>query len=196
MIALFLAGVLLATLMNGYKRITTSQVKLEKAKMEVLSHQLIEQRLLPIFTHLKLEEEIEKGKKKKAIPCFYTLTLPDSKGVALILEYDNGTDPDPAFCHLIKSEFYLNQKNELCLISYSKMGNKRKEVFKTNIAEIHFRFLDLKGKEPLIDTWEYDREELPPLMELSLIQKGQPPVEFAFFISAGEEEIVFKQGPP
>lgn len=194
MIALFLAGILLSTVMMGYKKITSAQVKIEKAKAEVLSHQLIEQRLLNIFNHLHVETVV-KG-KKKTVTCLYTQTLADCKGVALICEYDNGVDPDPEFCHQIKSELYLNQKNELCLNSYSKSGKVRKEVLKNNLSDLRFEFLDLEGKESTSHTWDFNRSELPPVVMLALtVKKGTPPVEFAFFIPQGEGEIIYEKGP-
>lgn len=194
MIALSLTAILLSVIFTSYRQTTISQAKLEKAKIEVLTNKTIEQRLTYIFSHLTSEKQHNNNKTEGESSPLYTLSLPTSKGVALILEYDNGIDPDPSFSHHIKSELYLSHKEELCLTTYSHTGLARREVLKEDISELKFSFFDPSAHQTHTSYWDFNQEDLPPIITLNLgIKNKKEPLEFAFFIPDSKEEILYQK---
>lgn len=194
MIALSLAAILLSVVFSTYRQITMAQVKLEKTQVEVLANKTLQQRLSQLFSHLNFEKEVLKDKKTERVPAIYTFNLPESKGLALILNHDNGIDPDPSFCNTVKSELYLSLKNELCLATYSSTGAKRIEILKSHVSELRFSFFEPYAEKPYLDSWEFNKEAAPPIVKLLLFfNKKDPPLTFAFFISEADEEIVYKK---
>jgi len=193
-IALSLASILLTTVFSTYYQITVAHRKLEKAKEAVLSNKIIQQRLCYIFSHLSFEKKINSSTQTESIPPFYTSKLPDSKEIALILEYNNGIDPDPSFCGNIKSELYLTHENELCLMSYSLNGMKRKEIFKENISRWQMTFFEPLSKDPHTHSWDFEKEGAPPIVEIELFLNQEiEPLIFTFFLLEAEEEIIYKK---
>jgi Tfp pilus assembly protein PilE len=196
MIALTLAGILLAVVFNTYRHITLSHIKLEKAKVEVLANKMISQRLITMLSNLNIDRPSTQDKKTESTSPLYTLSLPESAYLTLNIEHDNGTDPDPSFCHHVKSVLFLSRHHQLCLVTYSSNGEQRKEVFKENISEMKLQFFDPSEKE-WMPSWDYNNKKLPPMLKLSLFSKQkEPPLEFAFFIPEGEDEVVYKRGVP
>lgn len=195
LIALSLTAIVLGAIFTSYRNITTTHLKAEKAKAEVLNNKNVYQRLNYIFSRFSFEKKETKEKNNpKVSPPFYTTSLSDSLGLVLNIEYDNGIDPESSFCNQVRSELYLNRQKELCLATYSKKGIKRMEVLKENVQGLNFQFFNPSSKDSYSTSWSIEKEGLPAIVEMTLVlNKDLPPIEFAFFVSNNPPEIIYKR---
>jgi len=140
MIAIFIAGILFAVLFRSQMDTATSARTVEQVKQAVYQREKFYLRLLPLFSHL---EKCALDEKR------------------LVLTYDNGADPDPAFCGRVHSLLYMD-KNCLLLATWGKEDKLRTEVLWEGAKGLSFDFFvkDCFIKEPA--------QTLPPKIKVSV----------------------------
>jgi Tfp pilus assembly protein PilE len=181
MIAFALMAILIAALFSFYRQNTLSKAMASKGKKIVLSRMHTQERLSQIFQMTSSEKETS----------FHTDPYKEAIGDALFFCFDNGIDPDPAFCHEISAILFLDQKQNLCLTTKSSKNAERKEILLENISSLSFSFFD-----PASNTWEKIwTKELPAFFILSLKDPhSENPLEYAFFLPTRHDIIYQKKG--
>src|SRR5580693_8591910 len=87
-IALFLAGILLAFLFSFFKQALTTKTYAKALKEKIFSAELFQLRLNHLFASFREEgEEL----------FLQTTSHVDARGECLLLRFNNGIDPDPFF---------------------------------------------------------------------------------------------------
>jgi hypothetical protein len=174
-IALSLTGVLLSVLFGFYKHLSFSNVSITAAKQTVLYREWTQEKLAQVFSAALPKEG------------FCTVSLEKSIGKALSFHYDNGPDPDPNYCHVVRGALHLNSKNELCLITWPG----RKQVLYAGVKAIHFSFFD--GEElSWKDAWS-EEDRLPEMLKLTVYEDKHrdQPIEFAYFLPIPNQQIKY-----
>jgi hypothetical protein len=138
MIALVLMGVIVAFLFSSYRDMSLTKATLQKEREEILSHQKMQLRLGQILSHLTKVDFINK---------------------AYALNYDNGIDPDPAFCGNLEGSLFLDAKKQLVLISTSLNGGARREVLCDGVHAIELQFFNRTTGE-----WDTKYPDVKPVM--------------------------------
>jgi type II secretory pathway component PulJ len=185
-ISLALASFILYFIFNTHVRVSTLNVKLEKAKERVLMTKYVQQRLLQVFDAVIPS----KFDKKNEPSTFYTETHHESDGIAIVLFHDAGIDPDPQFCGLLKAEIFLRRNKELCLVTTSAARDLREEILLGGVSQVTFQFFDQEGNS--FSSWDKENKELPTIVELTLLLEKES-TQFDFFLPAADKGIIYKK---
>ncbi len=151
--ALFLAGILLTTVIHFFHEYAQTEGKIKAIKETVLSRASLQLRLNQIFSQGE---------------AFYTDAYTNSPSSALFFTSSEGIDVDGIL--------YLNQKNELVLEIKEK-----KELLLQSISELNFRFFNGENWVNSWDKEEEDRPLMLTLCLKE--KKIQEPLLFSFFFS-------------
>ncbi len=112
-IAFALLALVSTTLFTSYKRQVLLKVELAKAETAVLQRKLLQERLSQIFTSIIPTEN---------------LALDDDEN--LQFTFDNGIDPEKAFCHNVRAKLFCkNEKYLLELTSLDGKARREEELF-------------------------------------------------------------------
>ena len=177
-IALALLSLLFTYLFGAYHQMILGSTRLEKPREYAFASKYTQQRLAKIFSTLVYPSDKEN-------PSLYT------HEERLIVKYDNGLDRDPSFCKEITSELFLNETNDICLLTRGKLG-LREEILWEGVEELEWTFFDLETKKNM-SSWDKKKQgPLPVMLRLKLsFKKNNSPLEFAFFIPHNHP-IVYK----
>lgn len=173
-----LTAILMGALFNIYRQSAVVGCQIEKLKDGILSNQVFQQRMAQIFNEVRLSSE------KEGEAAFYKL------GQGLEFTYHNGVDKDPKFCDEVRASLILNEKKEVCLTLTSKDHATRSEVFFENTKDLLFSFFNVSVSE-WVSSWPKEEAALPAMIKLTVV-KGKESQEFAFFLNAKEQEIIYK----
>lgn len=158
---------------------------LEKTRELILERQNLQIRVQDLLTSLNCSN---------SQLALYTQLFPDEKTESLIVLFDNGIDPDPAFSGILLGRIYLDKGQNLCLATWpidSKTSRPwRNEILLSQVLDLSFQFLgerqnaDPKIKPVTVRTgwhpnWPKERNDLPSLLRLTVIQKDAS-LQFAF----------------
>jgi len=190
-IAIGLTALLLGILFRYYHQVSINNLKAHQLQQKIFSLSLFQEKLGQIFSQLSFEDD-EEGETL----LFCTREIRESVCPALFFKYDNGVDPDPAFCDELEGMIYLDQNKCLSLVNRSKNGTPRKEILLEKIAKISFRFFDTFDNS-WKDTWSTEDDSLPTLIELSIFFADKEEDRFSKGAAAlGVKKLSSTEGPP
>ena len=164
--------------------------RLDTARTEIVSRQLLQTRLQTLFSNLK---------KGAFQPTFYTKQFPDEKNQSLLALFDNGIDPDPAFSGAVLARIFLDENKNLSLALWPAEKGKnhplRKEILLSNVSSYSFEFLKKERQSPLewAAKWK-PASDLPSIVRLSVVQSEKQPLRFAFFLPSSEPIPTYYEG--
>ncbi|MBX9744055.1 MAG: hypothetical protein K2X08_02455, partial [Chlamydiales bacterium] len=169
-IGLALLASLLSILLSFFTSSAKMDVKLEKAKDALLQRQHLTQRLQSLFTSMIPSRDGD---------ALYTKIFPKETHASLIVYFDHGIDPDPAFSGPSLGRIFIDKQNQLCLAVWPKEREKKQtsvrfEVLLQDVYDAKFHFLTKKSNQSI--GWEDERPEkekepIPCLIRLDLWQQ-------------------------
>ncbi len=131
----------------------------------------------------------------------------------LILIFDNGIDPDPAFSGSILGKIFVDDSHNFCLATWPLHQDKnllwRKEVLFPHVESFEFEFLGENATEhgkkeaikPINATlawrthWPKSPQKMPSIVRLKIEEeKEKEPLQFAFILPASSELDVIYRG--
>lgn len=184
LVGLFLMGLLISCLFTSITHVAKVEVGLEKARDSLRCRQLVQTRLQDLFLGSSLKAPL------------YTAAFPKEKRESLFSLLNLGIDPDPAFSGEVLSRLYLDEEGHLALVFWPVQDETlwRKEILLSNVTECQFQFFGkrqaedkvISGNGPWVwhERWSKKRRELPEIIRLRIVQKGEP-LEFSFFVPSG-----------
>lgn len=183
LIGLSLMSMLLVFLFSFLAQNMRMEQKMEQARSALLERQNVQLRLQDLFTSLT---------RAQLQSPLYTQPLSDDDTPSLILHFDNGIDPDPAFSGPLLARLYLENQN-LCLVFWplEEKNKWRKEILLTHVTHLSYQFLHEKN---WLISWPKERTDVPPLIRLQLQQEGRP-LQFAFRLPLAEPFITYRRLP-
>ncbi len=166
--------------------------RLEKASRALLERQHLMQNLNSILPAVS-----EKGEIKNPL---YLESIGKEKEPSLIVYFDHGIDPDPAFSGQCLARIYLDEEHNLKLAIWPEKREKalvREQILLPNIGAFSFRFLTKKSNGSIV--WDSKRSKdentpLPSAVRLDLWQQEaekEEPLSFAFFLPSKYPPIVY-----
>ncbi len=185
-IALFLTGIILTTLLVFFKDYSLTNIKLKTVKEHVLARQTCYLRLNNLFSSMQTPKNGTSG--------FYTDTYNESAKEALFFTFNNGADLDPDFCNTLKGVLYLTKGGALHLIIQGEGGKTRKEVLFQNLSQFTLQFFDEEEKN-WSPSWPRSKEKPPLMLKIELPEKKEKePLVFSFFLPGVHPIIYEEQG--
>ncbi len=196
-----LASVLFSLLFRFLVFYITIEKKIEAAQTVLLEQERVQEKLESMFT--SIEPAGIEG------PSFYTLQFPEEKSVSLIVLYNAGVDPNPAFSGSNTSRLYLNEKGEFCLTQWTLAKNDyRTEVLFKDVTALEWEMLgkqqNNKGATPPLSNWAWlplwpkQQGGIPSIIRLKLWRgidkkkKSEPNLQFAFILPTQEPIQILK----
>jgi hypothetical protein len=197
MVGLALLSGLLFVLFSFFTSSVKMENKLKLAEKALLERQHVSQRLQSIITSIIPTSD------KESSSALYTQQFPEEEGESLVIYFDHGIDPDPAFSGPSLARIYLNKQHQFCLAIWPKEREKgktfvRHEVLLEGIDHFAFQFLTRKLDESI--AWEKNLSEnenrpISSLIRLDLWEDGgqekEPSLQFAFILPSTEPQIVY-----
>lgn len=194
MIGLALLATLLSILLSFFTSSAKMDVKLEKAKNALLQRQHLTQRLQSVFTSMIPSRDGD---------ALYTKVFPKETHSSLIVYFDHGIDPDPAFSGPSLGRIFIDEHHQLCLAIWPKEREKKQtsvrlEILLQHVYDAKFHFLTKKPNQSI--GWKDERSEkenapIPCLIRLDLWQhedkKEAPSLEFVFLLPSSQPEIIY-----
>ena len=177
---------------------TRVEKRMESARIAILERQNLQTRLQDLLTSLS---------RATLLPPLYTQTFPKEEKESLVVLFDNGIDPDPAFSGTLTGRLYLDEKRNLCLVSWPLAPDKnrpwRKEVLLSKVSDFSLQFLgEKKEAEPLLKPitpsagwharWSKERIDLPSLIRL-YVRQGETPLQFAFRLPTADPIATYRE---
>lgn len=194
MVGLGLLSVLLSLLLSFFTSSAKMDQRIEKAQHALLERQHLQNRLQSVLTSIVPVED-------KA--SLYTKAFKKDEDPNLVLYFDNGIDPDPAFSGPTLARVFLDQ-GSLCLATWPrdrqkmKKGPVRQEILLHNVSSFHFRFLvrNIDRSIGWKNEWpQKERWEIPSIICLDIwhgIDKNeQPNLNLAFILPSQEPPIIY-----
>ncbi|HAB99122.1 MAG TPA: hypothetical protein DCE71_04805 [Parachlamydiales bacterium] len=194
-VGLALLSMLLSLLFSFFTSSAKMQDKLKKAEAALEERQHLSSRLQTILTSV-----IPSSDPYLPAP-LYTQQFPEEKNISLVVYFDHGIDPDPAFSGPSLARIYINPKHELCLAIWPREREKgktsvRHEVLLRHVESFAFQFATKKADQSI--GWENKRpakakQTIPSLVRLDIWENEQkkPSLQFAFALSSTEPSIVY-----
>lgn len=156
--ALFLAGILLSTVLLYFRDYSHTQAKLCGLKQTVLDRSFVQLYLNKFFSKIENDLYLEQN--------------------SLIFTLNNGLDPNLHLSGPITGRLYLNEKKELTLKLEGHEGHSREIMVCDNISSLSFKFFDKDWKE----TWDKE-EKIPSILQLYLNKD----IQYSFFLPHASE---------
>jgi len=154
------------------------QQKTEKITAKLLEQQCIQVRLNATFSNLELP------------PQFYTLKFPDDREESLVLLFNAGIDPNPAFSGACIARLYRNKANEFCFTYWPFSENSfRTETLLFDVNDLEWEFL---SEKKWVKEWPKAKGLVPAMIRLRLWcgidkkSKKEPNLQFAFILGTQE----------
>ena len=168
-------------------------LKLEKAGHALLERQHLQNRLQLVLTSIVPPNGVE---KKSSL---YTKKFDKEESQSLIVLFDNGIDPDPAFSGPTVARIHLNPSDQLCLTIWPQDREKgvvREEILLQNVSSFAFRFL-VRNPDRTIE-WKKERSKteslkIPSLICLDINEKGGSILTLAFILPSQEPHITYAE---
>jgi len=192
-VSLSLITIILTFLFGYFSKITKVEQDIEDLKKIVYKQNHLHIRLNNIFANLYAKEFDEN--------VFYTKFEKNKKNLSLIINFDNGIDPDPNFSEIVKAEIFIDKKNDLILEIWpndKKIKTTRKELLFSNVNKLEYKFLscsDLQMKKSVLeqitdsvfwyDSWPKEKKSLPSVIYVKLNNN----LDFAFFLPSQNVKI-------
>ena len=157
-------SILLSCLFSAYARTIQLNVKMDRARASLLERQHFASRLQGIFLSAKL--------------------FPSEKKESLIVTFDNGIDPDPAFSGPVLARLFLDSQNRLILASWSqetKTRAWRSEILLSQVEDFRFYFFD-QEKTAWQGNGAKERNRSPSMIRFFVKQQKEPSLCYAFFL--------------
>lgn len=127
---------LLTFLFSFFVESAKIEKKLDKARMCTNTRAHLQTRLQTVFTSVD---------RSASDPYFYTKMLGKEPHLSLIVLFDNGIDPEPAFSGNVLGKIYLDAQKNLCLCSWPLAHEEnrpwRNEILFPKIKDFEFEFL-------------------------------------------------------
>jgi len=165
-------SILITSVFSAYAQMIKLDAKMGKIRTSILERQHLSSRLQGIFLSSKESS-------------FYSKPFPEEKKESLVLIFDNGIDPEPAFSGQILARLFLDSKKRLVLATWPLEKKKkawRKEILLTNVEDFRLFFLDpTKEEVSWLDRLSKEKGISPPIIRLFVKQNGHP-LSFAFFL--------------
>ena len=164
-IGLALTALLLTSLFSSFRHLIQANVKIQNAHNERHWTFITQLRLGQIF------ETLEDAHEEKNF-------FMHDRGIRFV--FNNGVDREANFCEKIQGVL-LCEENCFCLVLIGHDGKTRKEIFKKNVQELHFRFYDLNHG------WvtEWTQKDLPPIIQIQVEKES-----FYFSIPKADQTLV------
>jgi len=200
--AIGLASMLFTLLFRFLVSYATIEKKIEQTELVLLERARMQEKLESMFTSIEsstLED-----------PSFYTLDFPEEKSTSLVLLYNAGIDPDPAFSGPNMARLYLNKKGEFCLTQWPlSKTDYRTEILLKDIRALEWELLGYKEASdtkaiPITSTrgwlpvWSKKQGGVPSIIRLKLWcgidknRKSGPNLQFAFILPTQEPIEILK----
>lgn len=179
--------------------------KFESVHSKILARQRLQTRLQDLFMTLNIS----------ASSPLFTEKLSQEKKESLILTFNHGIDPDPAFSGSVLGKLYLDEEKNFCLALWPIDAKKekalpwRKEILFSHIEDFRFEFLGekIKANDPVLAAsqkssyvwhteWESSRNAIPSQIRLTLSTQDQTLIQFAFFPMTPSPTITYWEGAP
>jgi hypothetical protein len=177
LIGLSLTAIILTSLFSFFVESVRLEMKLEKAREEMVARGNLQTRLETVFI----------GSSR-----LYTDKSTQKKDKKLLLEFDNQIDPDPAFSGMIHGALYVDGGKNLVLhTSPLDESSKewRAEILLKDVERFQFDFLKAK--------WSTEREKtemgLPQVVRLTVWRPD--PLQFAFHLPNADPFVTYAGGP-
>lgn len=194
LIALSLTAVLLTFLFSFFVQNAKIESKLETARTCISNRGYLQTRLQTIFTSL------DQGSLQS---CFYTKT---DKTFSLMLQFDQGIDPDPQFSGILLGQLFLDEEKNLRFttrpLDIENQTAWRSEILFPKIKDFEFEFLGpntppesgsretIKLINPNLvwrSEWPKKIGSIPSMIRLTLYEKDfKEPIRYAFFLPVSE----------
>ncbi len=201
-IAIGLASVLLSLLFRFLVSYAVIEKKIEAAQIVLLERERMQEKLESIFT--SIEPAGIEG------PSFYTLQLPEERSASLVVLFNAGIDPDPAFSGPNTCRLYLNERGEFCLTQWSSSKTDyRTEVLLKNVKALDWEMLGHRQEKDTLSIpialhwgwlplWPKKQGGVPSIIRLKVWcgidkkKKSGPNLQFAFILPTQEPIQIFK----
>lgn len=180
-IAIGLASILLSLLFRFLVSYAIIEKKIEGAQIVLLERERVQEKLESIFT--SIEPAGMEG------PSFYTLQFPDEKSASLVLLYNAGVDPNPAFSGPNTGRLYLSERGEFCLTQWPlAKDDHRTEVLLRDVTALEWEMLgpNQQNRWTWLPLWPKQQGGVPSIIRLKLWcgidkkKKREPNLQFAF----------------
>ncbi len=188
-VAAFLCSLIFTILVQGYIFTQRQRIETHAFHEQAALSQRIYFRLGHIFSNLA---KSEKPHSKQLNSNILKLTkLPNAQGLGLDCIFDNGIDPHPAFCNILRSTLYLDSRERLCLKIINEYNDEREEILCEGIQALSFSFFNPNAKK-----WENkctvkELEDAPKMIkvQITLKENRSCPLEWVFFTHLRNEPI-------
>ncbi len=204
LIALSLTAILLTFLFSFFVESARIEKKLDIARMEINHRSHLQTRLQAVFSALDYD------------PlgfALYTQKISREKGMSLIVVFDQGVDPEPAYSGTILGRLFIDADKNLCLATWPldlpKNGPWRQEILLPHIEDFEWEFLgkisatEHAKKEkirPITPThgwrtaWSKTHQEPPSIIRLTVWEEKQKePLRFAFILPVLEPFVTYQE---
>lgn len=193
LIGLGLISILLTCLFTFVIECAKCDVKLDAAREKIGQRIYLQTRLQSVLTSLTSSDS------------FFTLKLEKEKDESLMIQFDNGIDPDPTFSGPICGKFHLDG-DRLMLTTWATEHEEksREEILLSGVDRFEFEFLgkknDSKEKMRTINAelawrsrWAKTDLAIPSIIRLLVWEKKEKePVRFAFLLPSSEPFITYR----
>ncbi len=202
LIALSLMAILLTFLFSFFVQSAKIEKKLDTTRMLVSKRSYLQIRLQSVLSSID---------RSTLNPCFYTKMFEKEKKVSLIVQFDNGIDPEPAFSGTLIGRIYLDSEKNLNLATWPLTQEKnppwRNEILYSNIKDFEFEFLgsatDPEKNESMRaitpnfawrTRWPKSIGAIPGIVRLTLhVEKEQDPIRYALILPVSEPFITYRE---
>lgn len=174
--------------------------KCESTHAIVLARQRVQMRLQDLFMTLSIGGQNP----------IYTARFPNETKESLIVEFDNGIDPDPRFCGSVVAKLYVDRQKNFCLALWPNGADAeeglvwRNEILTPKIKEVSFEFLGKRKKLASQSQnasfawhpkWEKERApEIPSQIRLVIEENEGTPIQYAFCLPIYDPIITYTEG--
>lgn len=193
LISFVLASFIIGALLFSLKTSVQVNAKTQQAKSDILSRGAVQQRLDALLFHLA-----PSAPAKPNSPVKTSLFLEDDKGkMELHFFFDQGVDPEPAFCGNLEGILGLGLNHTLCLtLTSQKTGESRKEILMDSVEDLFFAFLSQDDKGTFQETQEWKSEGSFPPQAIKMTAQIPPSkkLEFVFWLPLHPKPILYHEG--
>lgn len=162
-----LAALVMGLIFSSLYQETVLKKKLAVGEKEIMVRAFVQQRLDHLLANIAAQE------KKNSL-----YLTPDN---VLHIHFDNGIEPDAAFCGIVEGELSLKKEN--LILKIKGKDEERYEILKESVSQLSYEFLTHDQKKvTTTPTWDEKSGTLPCYLKMSIDD-----VEYVFWIN-GEQE--------
>lgn len=175
MIATLLVGILCTGLFQLFHQSLRKQIEGYQYKQYALQLSLFEQNCKQLFS---------------STTAIFSAPHPHSKQEALFFQFTPRIDPEPTFSSLLNGSLSITDKGELAFNVASSTKSERKTLLIDHLEGISFRFFSNKTRK-WQERWSEKMEELPSMLEITLIYNEKQKIPFVFLMNSAKEPISY-----